>query len=117
MEHRDVPLDFKSLAALGSMLGSAGVVVINDTVPMPDAVRWQQVFFEDESCGQCTPCRVGARMQRRSVDAFLAGDPNALQHVDDVHWEMDAGSICGLGMTASLPLQSAMKHFPEEFGG
>ena len=117
MEHRSVPLDFGSLGKVGSMLGSAGLVVINDTVPMPDAVRWQQVFFEDESCGQCTPCRVGARMQRQAIDAFLAGDGKALQHVEDVHWEMDAGSICGLGMTASLPLQSAMKHFPEEFGG
>ncbi len=117
MEHRSVPLDFASLIEVGSMLGSAGVVVVNDTVPMPEAARLQQVFFEDESCGQCTPCRVGARMQRRAIDTFLAGDSKALQHVDDVHWEMDAGSICGLGMTASLPLQSAMRHFPEEFGG
>ena len=116
MEHRAVPLDFRSLVGVGSMLGSAGVVVVNDTVPMPEAVRWQQVFFEDESCGQCTPCRVGARMQRRAVDAYLGGDASALEHVDDVHWEMDAGSICGLGMTASLPLQSAIKHFPDEFG-
>ena len=117
MRFRDTPLDFRSLVAVGSMLGSAGVVVINDTVPMPQAVRWQQVFFEDESCGQCTPCRVGARMQRRAIDGFIGGDATALKHVDDVHWEMDAGSICGLGMTASLPLQSAMRHFPEEFGG
>ena len=117
MEFRNTPLDFKSLVAVGSMLGSAGVVVINDTVPMAVAVRWQQVFFEDESCGQCTPCRVGARMQRQAIDAFLAGDASALQHVDAVHWEMDAGSICGLGMTASLPLQSAIKHFPDELGG
>jgi NADH:ubiquinone oxidoreductase subunit F (NADH-binding) len=116
MTHRDTPMDFKALAAAGSMLGSSGVVVLNDTVSMVDAVRWQQVFFEDESCGQCAPCRIGARMQRQAVDRYRdTRDTSHLSHVDDVAWEMDQGSICGLGMVASLPLQSAMKHFPEDF--
>ena len=98
------------------MLGSAGVVVLNDTVRMDDAARNQQVFFEDESCGQCAPCRIGCRIQRQTVDRFLADrDPAVLAHVDDLHWEMEEGSICGLGMVASLPLQSAIKHFPEDF--
>jgi NADH:ubiquinone oxidoreductase subunit F (NADH-binding) len=118
MSFRDTPLDFKGLQApeVGSMLGSAGVVVLNDTVRMDDAARNQQVFFEDESCGQCAPCRIGCRIQRQTVDRFLADrDPAVLAHVDDLHWEMEEGSICGLGMVASLPLQSAMKHFPEDF--
>jgi NADH:ubiquinone oxidoreductase subunit F (NADH-binding) len=116
MTERATPLDFGSLAKLGSMLGSAGVVVLNDTVDLAKAVLWQQVFFEDESCGQCTPCRVGCSVQRQAVDRYLStGDPGALQHQEEVAWEMDEGSICGLGMVASLPIGSALKYFPEEF--
>ncbi len=117
MSFRDLPLDFGHLAGAGSMLGSAGIVVFNDTVDLREAVRWQQVFFEDESCGQCAPCRIGCRVQRQAIDRFVdTGDPAALDHVDEVHWEMEEGSICGLGMVASKPLQSAMQHFPDRFG-
>ena len=116
MSHRSTPLDFKHLAEAGSMMGSAGVVVLNDTISMADAARWQQVFFEDESCGQCAPCRIGARLQRRAIDRYLeTRDFDALRDVVELHWEMEEGSICGLGMVASLPLVSAMKHFPEDF--
>ena len=116
MSMRDRPLDFKGLVEVGSMLGSAGVVVLNDTVDIARAALWQQVFFEDESCGQCTPCRVGCRVQRKATDQFLeSGDASALAHVDELAWEMDEGSICGLGMVASLPIQSALKHFPGRF--
>ena len=116
MSFRDTPLDFATLAKHGSMLGSAGLVVLNDTVNMADAARWQQVFFEDESCGQCAPCRIGARLQRMAIDRFLEKrDASALEHVEDLHWEMEEGSICGLGMVASVPLLSAMKHFAEDF--
>lgn len=115
MSMRDVPLDFKALAGVGSMLGSAGVVVLNDTVPMPEAAHWQQVFFEDESCGQCAPCRIGCRIQRQSLESWAGGKQDALTHVDDVAWEMEEGSICGLGMVASKPLQTAIEHFPEDF--
>lgn len=113
---RDVPLDFRSLAEAGSMLGSAGLVVLNDTVDMVEATAWQLEFFERESCGQCAPCRIGTRYLRRQVDSFLAdGDPNSLEFAGDVGWEMEEGSICGLGMVAAKPLESAMKHFPEVF--
>lgn len=116
MAHRDVPLAFKPLAALGSMLGSAGVVVLDDTVDLADAARWGQVFFEDETCGQCAPCRIGCSLQRRAVEDYRAHrDPAHLANVEAVHHEMDEGSICGLGMTASMPLLSAMRHFPEDF--
>jgi NADH:ubiquinone oxidoreductase subunit F (NADH-binding) len=116
MSYRTTPLDFGGLAKVGSMLGSAGVVVLNDTVDIAQAVRWQQVFFEDESCGQCAPCRIGCRIQRQAIDKWIqTGKAEALQHVDDVAWEMDEGSICGLGMVASKPLQMAMAHFPDAF--
>jgi NADH:ubiquinone oxidoreductase subunit F (NADH-binding) len=111
-DRADVPLDFKSLAAAGSMLGSAGVVVLNDTVDMVEAALNQAVFFEDESCGQCSPCRVGTRMVREALERYReGGDPAVLGHLGEVSW-----GICGLGQAASLPLTSAMRYFPQEFG-
>ncbi len=117
MSERERPMDFGNLKKAGTMLGSAGVVVLNDTVDMAVAALWQAIFFEDESCGQCAPCRLGARWVRRALDKYLkTGDPAALEHLADVAWEMDEGSICGLGMTAPLPVTSAIQHFPEAFG-
>src|SRR5690606_5173307 len=93
-----------------------GVVVLDDTVDLARAANWQAVFFEDESCGQCAPCRIGCRVQRQAVERYLdQGRARALEHVEQVAWEMDAGSICGLGMVASTPIVSAMRHFPEDF--
>ncbi len=117
---RNRPLDFKSLAEIGSMLGSAGVVVMNESVDMAKAVQSQLLFFERESCGQCAPCRIGTAHQRHSLDSFMderdeAAKSRCLKQVDDVAWEMREGSICGLGQTASLPLESARKYFPKEF--
>lgn len=117
---RTRPLAYKALAEVGSMLGSAGVVVLNDTVNVAWAAREQLVFFENESCGQCAPCRIGTRFQRVSVDhhfdrakAGASGDD--LKLVAEVAWEMNEGSICGLGQAASLPLTSALKYFPKDF--
>jgi len=116
MSHRETPLDFKSLAAAGSMLGSAGVVVLNDTVDIVVSARTQAQFFEVESCGQCAPCRIGTRVLRRALDSYLGdGESGPLGHVEDVAWEMEEGSICGLGIAAALPVTTAMKHFPEHF--
>lgn len=116
MAMRDLPLDYKNLAAAGSMMGSSGVVVLNDTVDMAQAAGWQLEFFERESCGQCAPCRIGSRYLRRQNDVYLqSGDPVAFEHADDVAWEMEEGSICGLGMVAAKPLESARKHFPDHF--
>ena len=117
MDFRDTPLDFKSLGAVGSMMGSAGLVVLNDTVDLARVALWNLVFFEDESCGQCTPCRVGCRLQRQALQRYIeGGDPAELGHAGDVAWEMEEGSICGLGQVASWPLTTAMKHFPQAFG-
>ena len=116
MSMRTLPLDFPSLDREGSMLGSAGVVVLNDTADLVAAADWQTRFFDDESCGQCAPCRIGARFLRNACGRYRAeGDTDALLHVEDVGWEMEEGSICGLGMVAAKPLTSAMKHFPEAF--
>ena len=116
MSLRDTPLDFGHLAKAGSMLGSAGVVVLDDSVDLAVAARDQAVFFEDESCGQCAPCRIGTRVVRQALDRYLqTGDPVAFRDLDEVAWEMEEGSICGLGMVAAWPLQLARRHFPSHF--
>jgi len=116
MSQRELPLDYANLAAAGSMLGSAGLVVLNDTVDLPQAVAWQLEFFERESCGQCAPCRIGTRYLRRQLDRYRdGGDIVSLAMADEVGWEMEEGSICGLGMVAAKPLESARQHFPQAF--
>ncbi len=113
----DIPMDFKSLGAAGSMLGSSGVVVLNDTVDMVEAALNQAVFFEDESCGQCAPCRIGTQIVRQTLERYLESrDPETLRDLQEVAWGMGEASICGLGQAASWPLTSAMKYFPGEFG-
>ena len=100
------------------MLGSAGVVVLNESANLREAVRTQLQFFEVESCGQCAPCRIGTRYLRVALDKNIEGNgasADALQHVADAAWQMNEGSICGLGQAAPLPLTLALKHFPEEF--
>jgi NADH:ubiquinone oxidoreductase subunit F (NADH-binding) len=113
----DRPLGFRALAEVGSMLGSAGVVVLNDGVDMAEAALAQAVFFEDESCGQCAPCRIGTRLLRQALERYLASrDPGELEPVVEVAWGMGEGSICGLGQAAPLGLTSALRWWPEEFG-
>jgi len=116
---RTRPLDFKALAEAGSMLGSAGVVVLNTTVDLAEAVRDQLRFFEVESCGQCAPCRIGTRFLRERVDHWLSGGGGdgrgALAQAADAAWEMNEGSICGLGQAAALPLTTVIRYFPGVF--
>ena len=108
----DVPLDFDTLQPHGSFIGSAAVVVLSDRDSARDAALNMLRFFESESCGQCTPCRVGCEkavklMQAGTWDAELLGD------LCDV---MADASICGLGQAAPNPIRLTMKHFPEEVG-
>ncbi len=114
---RGRPLDFKALAEAGSMLGSAGVVVLNDRADLAWAVRQQLRFFEVESCGQCAPCRIGTRFLRERMDALVQKkeptSPQRLQQAAEVAWEMNEGSICGLGQAAALPLTTTLQYFPE----
>ncbi len=115
---RTTPLDFATLAQRGSMLGSAGVVVLNDEVDLRWAVGRQLAFFEEESCGQCAPCRIGTHFMAGALGRVEAGGVDRrrnLEQVAEVAWEMNEGSICGLGQAAALPLTSALRHFPEDF--
>lgn len=107
----DIPLSFGSLEEHGCFIGSAAVVILSDQDNMKDVVKNLIAFFEDESCGQCTPCRVGCeKISLLLKDEIL--DQNLLVELSDV---MQSSSICGLGQAAPNPLLSALKHFQEEF--
>ncbi|WP_227267745.1 NAD(P)H-dependent oxidoreductase subunit E [Roseobacter weihaiensis] len=106
----DVPLDFDTLQPLGSFIGSAAVVVLSDQDSARAAALNMLRFFEDESCGQCTPCRVGCEkavklMQAETWDQGL---------LEELSTAMVDASICGLGQAAPNPIRLVMKHFPEE---
>ncbi|MBX9710659.1 MAG: NAD(P)H-dependent oxidoreductase subunit E [Xanthobacteraceae bacterium] len=107
----DIPLDFGTLEKYGCFIGSAAVIVLSDKDEVKDAALNLMKFFEDESCGQCTPCRVGTQkaaklMETRNWNRDL---------LDELSQTMRDASICGLGQAASNPLTSVIKYFPEEF--
>lgn len=106
----DVPLDFDTLQPLGTFIGSAAVVVLSDQDRVRDAALNMLRFFEDESCGQCTPCRAGCSKAVQLMQADKWDQP-LLQDLCDV---MQDASICGLGQAAPNPIRLTMKHFSEE---
>jgi formate dehydrogenase beta subunit len=107
----DIPLDFGTLEKYGCFIGSAAVVVLSDKDDVKEAALNLMRFFEDESCGQCTPCRVGTQ-KAVTLMARKAWDRELLGELSDA---MRDASICGLGQAASNPLTSVIKYFPEEF--
>ncbi len=106
----DVPLDFDTLQPHGSFIGSAAVVVLSDKDSAKEAAINMLKFFEDESCGQCTPCRVGCEKAVKLMQADK-WDQNLLEELSQT---MVDASICGLGQAAPNPIRLTMKHFPEE---
>lgn len=108
----DIPLDFDTLEEFGCSIGSAAITVFSDQDSIRDIVNNLMVFFEDESCGQCTPCRVGTEKAVRLVRNEI-WDESLLNDLCDV---LEYGSICGLGQAAPAPLRTALKYFREELG-
>ena len=110
-----VALDFGPLQAAGSMLGSAGVVVLNEHTDMLAAALNQLRFFRDESCGQCAPCRVGTQVMVTMLERIAEGNGAAsdFDTFERVAWEMEAGSICGLGQAAPFPVQHLLRWWPD----
>ncbi|MEM9437047.1 MAG: NAD(P)H-dependent oxidoreductase subunit E [Pseudomonadota bacterium] len=106
----DVPLDFDTLQPLGTFIGSAAVVVLSDKDSARGAALNMLKFFEDESCGQCTPCRVGCEKAVKLMQAEYWDQPL----LTDLTTIMSDASICGLGQAAPNPIKSVMKHFPDE---
>ncbi len=113
----DVPLDYESLAAAGAMLGHGGVVVFDDSVDMSRQARYAFEFCAEESCGKCTPCRVGAVRGAELVDRLRAGEQvveNTLL-LRDLCATMEEGSLCAMGGLTPAPVRSALEHFAEDF--
>ena len=113
----DVPLDYEALAGAQAMLGHGGIVVFDDSVDMARQARFAFEFCAVESCGKCTPCRIGATRGVETIDRIIAGvqrDKN-LTVVQDLCDLMTDGSLCAMGGLTPLPVQSALRHFPEDF--
>ena len=115
----DTPLDYEALSARSALLGHGGVVVFDDTVDMARMARFAMEFCAIESCGKCTPCRigstrgVGARGSHHRESAALRDGELAL--LDELCDTMAERSLCGLGGMTPFPVRSALKHFPEDF--
>jgi NADH:ubiquinone oxidoreductase subunit F (NADH-binding) len=112
----DVAIDYDS-AAQGVALGSGGLLICDQSVSPLRMVRELVRFFELESCGKCTPCRIGTHEARRILDRILAGEelPSDRSRLADLSDLLRAASLCGLGASVSNPIQSALRHFPECF--
>lgn len=113
----DTPLDYESFSGIGAMLGHGGAVAFDDTVDMAAMARFAMEFCAFESCGKCTPCRIGSTRGVEVIDRIVA-DQNRegnLELLGDLCDIMLNGSLCGLGGLIPYPVTSAMKHFPEDF--
>lgn len=113
----DVAIDYESLSNIGALLGHGGVVVFDDTVDMVRMARYAMEFCSIESCGKCTPCRIGSTRGVEVIDRILAGvDPEKnIQLLEALCETMLQGSLCGLGGMTPFPVQSALKHFGQDF--
>jgi formate dehydrogenase iron-sulfur subunit len=113
----DTPLDYEAFAARKGMLGHGGVVVFDDTVDLAKQARFAMEFCAIESCGKCTPCRVGSTRGVEVIDRIIANESRAknLELLDDLCELMTDGSLCALGGLIPLPVMSAIRNFPEDF--
>lgn len=114
-----IPLDYEAYAAAGAMVGHGGVVAFDETVDMLRMARYAMEFCAIESCGKCTPCRIGSVRGVETLDKIAAAGPAKAQHLDllrDLCDTMLGGSLCALGGMAPYPVLSALQHFPEDFG-
>jgi NADH:ubiquinone oxidoreductase subunit F (NADH-binding)/(2Fe-2S) ferredoxin len=113
----DLRVDFEHLAEVGSIMGSGGMVVMDETSCMVDVARYFTAFTEDESCGKCVPCRMGTQHLLRILTDISEGrgTPEMLDQLRDISDTMKKGSLCGLGQTAPNPVLTTLEHFEEEY--
>ena len=116
-EHLDTPMDYESLRALGSIMGSGGLVVMDDASCMPNVARFFMEFCTDESCGKCVPCRVGTVQMHRILERITDGSatPEDLQILEELCIMVQETSLCGLGMSAPNPVLSTLRFFRDEY--
>ncbi|WP_455432175.1 NADH-ubiquinone oxidoreductase-F iron-sulfur binding region domain-containing protein [Tepidimicrobium xylanilyticum] len=116
-EYIDTPVDFKSLAELGSIMGSGGMVVMDEDNCMVDIARFFLDFTVEESCGKCVPCREGTKRMLEILERITNGEgtPEDLDRLESLSETITNGSLCGLGQTAANPVISTMKYFRDEY--
>jgi NADH:ubiquinone oxidoreductase subunit F (NADH-binding) len=117
MEHIDVPLDYESLNSLGAIMGSGGLIVMDESSCMVDVARFFLEFVQEESCGKCVPCREGTARMLELLNKIVDGQ-GELQDLDELEklsYTVKNASLCGLGQTAANPYLSTFKYFKEEY--
>lgn len=116
-EHFDIPIDYDNLIAIGSMMGSGGMIVMDEDNCMVDIAKFFLKFTVDESCGKCTPCRIGNRRLLEYLEKITSGKAT-LQDLDEMEklcYYIKANSLCGLGQTAPNPVLSTLRYFRDEY--
>jgi NADH-quinone oxidoreductase subunit F len=113
----DLPVDYERLAEAGAIMGSGGMVVMDETTCMVDIARYFVSFTENESCGKCTPCRLGTRQMLQILDGIAAGkgEPADVDLLAEIAEAVNLGSLCGLGQTAPNPVLTTIKYYRNEY--
>ena len=116
-EFLDLPVDYESLSGAGSIMGSGGLIIMDDDTCMVDVAQYFLRFTSVESCGKCTPCRIGTKRMVEILEKITSGDaePGDIQALKDLAVTVKEGSLCGLGQTAPNPVLTTLKYFPEEY--
>lgn len=116
-EHLDTPIDYESLNAIGSMMGSGGLIVMDETKCMVNLAKFYLGFTVDESCGKCNPCRIGTQRMLEMLERITEGNgkEDDLELLEKLANTIKASSVCGLGQTAPNPVLSTMKYFRDEY--
>ncbi len=116
-EHLDVPIDYESMAALGAIVGSGGLVVTDEDTCMVDLARYFLKFTQEESCGKCVPCRVGTRAMMETLERICAGQGRGgdIEYLIEIGQEVKRSSLCALGGTAPNPVLTTIRYFRDEY--
>jgi len=113
----DIPVDFESLDAVGSMMGSGGMIVLDEDDCMVNVAKFYMDFIVDESCGKCTPCRIGTKRLLEILERITSGNGNMedLDELENLSEVVVSSSLCGLGQSAPNPVLSTLQHFRDEY--
>ena len=116
-EHLDTPIDYESLGKIGSMMGSGGLIVMDDSKCMVNLAKFYLGFTVDESCGKCTPCRIGTKRMLEILERITEGEGEEgdIEKLEKLANNIKAASVCGLGQTAPNPVLSTIKYFRDEY--
>jgi NADP-reducing hydrogenase subunit HndC len=116
-EHLDVPIDYDNLIAIGSMMGSGGLIVMDETTCMVDIAKFFLDFTVDESCGKCTPCRIGTKRLSEMLEKITKGQATLedLDKMEELCYYIKDNALCGLGQTAPNPVLSTLRYFRNEY--